>query len=120
MRIPDPIAFLKTLRPVLSQRLAASDLATASGTVELSLYTYGIALDYEAGAVTAVRKVAGVEDPTDVDGIGVAPDWFPASALGRWKATDLAKRVDDVLILRDHHLMNVLFPMRTSDVSGDF
>ena len=35
--------------------------------------------------------------PTDVDGIGVAPDWFPALALGRWKATELARRVDDVL-----------------------
>jgi hypothetical protein len=120
VRIPDPISFLETLRPVLSQRLAESDLAAERGTVEISLYTYGIALDYDAGAVTAVRKVGGVEDPTDVDGIGVAPDWFPALALGRWKATDLAKRADDVLILRDHHLMNVLFPYRTSDVSGDF
>ena len=120
VRIPDPIAFLELLRPVLSRRLAASDLAEAHGTVEISLYTFGIALDYEDGAVTAVRRVPGVEDPTDVDGIGVAPDWFPALALGRWKATDLAKRVDDVLVLRDHHLMNVLFPLRTSDVSGDF
>jgi predicted N-acetyltransferase YhbS len=120
VRIPDPIAFLELLQPVLSRRLAASDLAEGRGTVEISLYSYGIALDYEEGAVTGVRKVPGVEDPTDVDGIGVAPDWFPALALGRWKATDLAKRVDDVLILRDHHLMNVLFPYRTSDVSGDF
>jgi predicted N-acetyltransferase YhbS len=120
VRIPDPVGFLERLRPVLSQRLARSDLATAHGSVEISLYTYGIAIDYADGEVTAVRRVAGVEDPTDVDGIGVAPDWFPALVFGRCKATDLAKRVDDVLILRDHHLMNVLFPHRTSDVSGDF
>jgi len=120
VRIPEPVTFLDRLRPVLSRRLAASDLADAVGSVEISLYSSGIAIDYERGEVTGVRSVAGVEDPTDVDGIGVAPDWLPALVLGRWKATDLAKRVDDVLILRDHHLMNVLFPHRPSDVSGDF
>jgi predicted N-acetyltransferase YhbS len=120
VRIPDPIRFLDQLRPVLSERLAASDLADTAGSLEISLYHSGIAIDYAQGEVTAIRPIPGVEDPTDVDGIGVAPDWFPALVLGRWKATDLAKRVDDVLILRDHHLMNVLFPHRTSDVSGDF
>jgi predicted N-acetyltransferase YhbS len=119
-RIPDPIAFLEMLRPLLSARLAESDLADASGTLEISLYTTGIAIDFDAGSVAAVRSAAGVEDPTDTDGIGVAPDWFPALVLGRWKATELARRVDDVIIARDHHLMNVLFPQRTSDVAGDF
>lgn len=120
VRIPDPIGFLDRMRPLLSSRLAASDLADASGSVEISLYSSGIAIDYAAGEVSGIRPIRGVEDPTDVDGIGVAPDWFPALALGRWKATELAARVDDVLILRDHHVMNVLFPHRTSDVSGDF
>jgi hypothetical protein len=120
VRIADPLQFLETLRPVLSSRLAASELADARGSVEISLYTTGIAIDFDNGAVTAIREVPAVEDPTDVDGIGVAPDWFPALVFGRWKATDLAKRVDDVLILRDHKPMNVLFPFRPSDISGDF
>lgn len=120
VRIPDPIGFLDRLRPILSERLAGSDLADTAGSLEISLYHSGIAIDYAQGEVISIRPIPGVEDPTDVDGIGVAPDWFPALVLGRWKATDLAKRVDDVLILRDHHLMNVLFPQRSSDVSGDF
>lgn len=119
-RIPDPLAFVEFLRPLLSQRLTASDLAEACGTLEISLYSTGVALDYEAGSVTAIRVIPGVEDPTDHDSIGVAPDWFPALVLGRWGAKELARRVDDVIIARDHHLMNVLFPARAADVAGDF
>jgi predicted N-acetyltransferase YhbS len=119
-RIPDPIGFLEMLRPLLSARLAGSDLVDLAGTLEISLYNAGIAIDFIDGSVSSIRSIPGVEDPTDTDGIGVAPDWFPALVLGRWKATELARRVDDVIIARDHHLMNVLFPQRSSDVAGDF
>jgi len=120
VRIPDPVAFIELLRPILEERLGESELADASGSLEISLYTTGIAVDYEHGAVTGVRAIEGVEDPTDHDGIGVAPDWFPALALGRWGACELARRVDDVIILRDRKLMDVLFPQRASDVAADF
>jgi predicted N-acetyltransferase YhbS len=119
-RIPDAVAFLDVLRPVLSRRLAASQFADATGTLELSLYATGVAIDYEQGSVVAVRSIPGVEDPTDDLGIGVAPDWFPALVLGRWGASELAQRVDDVLILRDRELMDTLFPRLTTDVAGDF
>jgi hypothetical protein len=108
------------MRPILSQRLASSDFADASGTVEISMYTNGLALDYERGEVGPIRAIPGLEDPTDVDGIGVAPDWFPALVFGRWCATELAHRVDDVIVSRDRRLMDVLFPQRTADVAADF
>lgn len=119
-RIPDPVGMLERLRPLLAARLAASDLAGARGTLELSLYRTGVAVDYAGGEVGPIRVVPGVEDPTDHGGNGVAPDWFPALVLGRWGATELARRVDDVIVLRDHQLMDVFFPHRVSDVAADF
>jgi predicted N-acetyltransferase YhbS len=119
-RIADPVAFLRLVRPVLSARLAASDLASAEGTLELSFYDSGAAIDYGGGEVVDVRATAGEEDPTDTNGIGVAPDAFPALVLGRFGAKGLAERVDDVFIGRDRHLMNVLFPFRPSDIAADF
>jgi hypothetical protein len=119
-RIGDPAAFLRIVEPLLSARLIASDLADAHGTLEMSLYERGLALDYAAGAITAIRSIPGDEDPTDTGGIGVAPDAFPALVLGRWGAHGLAEHVDDVFIGRDRHLMNVLFPRRPSDVAADF
>jgi hypothetical protein len=119
-RIPDPLAFLEMIRPILSARLSGSDLSHASGTLEISLYASGLAIDYDRGTVGEIRTIPGVEDPTDHDGIGVAPDWFPALVLGRWGAAELAQRADDVIIARDRHLMNTLFPRRASDVAADF
>jgi hypothetical protein len=119
-RIADPLAFLERLRPLLSARLSESDQADDAGTLEISLYTRGLALDYDHGEVGEIRAIPAEEDPTDDDGIGVAPDWFPALVLGRWGAKELARRIDDVIIARDHRLMETLFPARPSDVAGDF
>jgi hypothetical protein len=120
VRVADPVGFLDSMRPILSQRLAGSDFADATGTVEISMYTNGLALDYDRGEVGPIRAIPGLEDPTDVDGIGVAPDWFPALVFGRWCATELADRVDDVIVSRDRRLMDVLFPERAADVAADF
>lgn len=119
-RIPDPLRFLELLRPVLSARLAASDLADSSGTLEISLYSRGLAIDYDRGTIGEIRSIPGVEDPIDDNGIGVAPDWFPALVLGRWGATELARRIDDVIVARDRRLMDALFPRQMSDVAADF
>jgi hypothetical protein len=119
-RIADPVGFLRLVQPLLSTRLEASDEADAEGTLDLSFYHRGAALDYAAGKVVDVRETAGEEDPTDTGGIGIAPDAFPALVLGRWGARGLEERVDDVYIGRDQHLMNVLFPRRPSDISADF
>jgi predicted N-acetyltransferase YhbS len=119
-RIADPVAFLRLVEPLLSARLSASDLADAEGTLALSFYADGAALDYASGSIVEVRRIPGEEDPTDTGGIGVAPDAFPALVLGRWGARGLEERVDDVFIGRDKHLMNVLFPRRPSDVAADF
>lgn len=119
-RVADPVALLQRLQPVLSARLAASPDAGRSGELAISLYTSGVRIAFEQGEVVGVDRAPAVEDPTTEQGVGVAPDWFPALVLGRWGATSLAERVDDVLLGRHRELMEVFFPRRPADVAGDF
>ena len=119
VRVPDPVALLDRLRPVLSSRLAASRYAGRDGELVLSLYDSGIALDLAHGEVVAVRSVPGIEDPFAAGGVGIAPDWFGALAFGRFGAIGLESRADDVTLGRPRGLMEVLFPKRPSDVVAD-
>jgi predicted N-acetyltransferase YhbS len=119
-RTPDPVGLLRALQPVLSARLGASEHdADRDGTLDVSLYNSGVAIDHEHGEVTEIRAVPGIEDPLEQFGVGVAPDWFGALVLGRWGASGLAERADDVLLGRHARLMDVLFPRLDSDVTSD-
>jgi predicted N-acetyltransferase YhbS len=120
VRIPDPVGFLRAIQPALTQRLSTSPFAGATGRVEISLYNEGVAIEYEAGAVTNIDAIAGLEDPFDQDECGVAPDWFPALALGRFGARELDRRIDDVSLGKHADLLEVLFPRIESDIVGDF
>jgi ribosomal protein S18 acetylase RimI-like enzyme len=118
-RIPDPLAMLEHLRPLLTERLRSSELATNRGELVISLYTTGVAIDYADGAIDAIRHVPPVEDPAEEGLVGVAPDWFGALVFGRFGARGLAERADDVLLGRHSQIMDVLFPKRPSDVAAD-
>lgn len=119
VRIPDAVAFLDHFRPLLSARLAASELRERDGTLVISLYHSSVELRYETGVVTSVTGAPGVEDPFESMGVGIAPDWFPALVLGRWGALELERRIDDVTLGRERALMATLFPARPSDVAAD-
>lgn len=119
VRVADEVALLTALEPVLSARIAASGLARDRGELLLSLYDRGVLLAWDGGRVTRIEAAAPDPDPFDKGGVGVAPDWFPALALGRWGASGLAARTDDT-ILGDHTaVMDVLFPPRPNDVVAD-
>jgi len=120
VRIADPVAFLEAIRPVLDARLAASTFADATGEVTISRYDLAVALAFEDGRITEIRAAERVEDPWEDGGCGVAPDWFPALALGRWGAAELARRVDDVFLGEHAALLEVLFPQISTDIVGDF
>jgi hypothetical protein len=119
-RVADPVALLQVLQPVLSARLAASPLADAEVVVTISTFADAVRLAYAGGAVTEVTRVPAVEDPWVEHECGVAPDWFPALALGRWGARELQDRVDDVGLGRHAELLGVLFPRRPADVATGF
>jgi predicted N-acetyltransferase YhbS len=120
VRVPDPLALLRHLQPLLSARLSASWLAGSSGEATVSLYTDAVRLSFERGEVTAIERVPPLEDPTEVNEAGVAPDWFPALVLGRFGAGELERRVDDVLLGRHRELLSILFPPLEADVYADF
>jgi predicted N-acetyltransferase YhbS len=120
VRMADPVALLEALRPILSERLAASSLAGERGELEISLYRNGVRFAYDNAAIGPIGPCPPVEDPLDGMRVGVPPDWFPALVLGRWGASGLTDRVDDVFLGRERTLMDVLFPRRPSDVAADF
>jgi predicted N-acetyltransferase YhbS len=115
VRVPDPIVLLDALRPVLSGRLVASAFAEEAGELVISLYTWSIRLAYANGDITEVAAAPGIEDPEDQGDVGVSPDELPALLLGRFGASGLARRVDDVLLGLHADLMDVLFPRLAND-----
>ncbi len=118
-RIPDPAALLDLLRPVLSERLAASPFAELSGSLAISLYGSGVVLRYEKGEVVEVSADPDPAlDPLDHGGVGVAPDLFPALVLGRYGAGALELRYDDVGLGDHRQLVDALFPKTVSDLIG--
>jgi len=118
VRVADPVGLLERLRPALSARLAASPFAADRGRLVLTLYTATVALDHDAGEVTAIRAVPLVEDPGEEhdDEIGVPPDLVATLLFGRHGARGLADRHDDVRLGARAGLAEVLFPRLRTDV----
>ncbi len=119
VRVPDEVALLRALEPVLSRRLATSGLVEDRGELLLSLYERGVRLAWDGGRLTVVEAAPPDPDPFDNGGVGVAPDWFPALVLGRWGASGLAARTDDTLLGDHAPVLDVLFPARPVDLSAD-
>jgi ribosomal protein S18 acetylase RimI-like enzyme len=118
VRVPDPQRLLAALVPVLDARLAASPWAHHRGEVVLSLYHHSLRLVFDTGRVVSVEPGPLSQDPSDDGNVGIAPDWFGAMTLGRFGASELERRVDDVILGRHRALMDVLFPHCRSDLLG--
>lgn len=116
-RVPDPVAFLDRLRPVLSRRLARSPFRHDRGELLLSLFTSAVALSYADGVVDEVRGVEVDEQP-GTEGVAVPPDLIATLLLGRHGARELARRHTDVTLGRCAGLMEVLFPRLRADILG--
>jgi hypothetical protein len=118
-RTPDELGLLRALEPVLSARLTSSGLARDRGEVVVSFYERAVRLAWSDGRLTAIEPAPADPEPFEHGGIGVAPDWFPALVLGRWGASELARRVDDVHLAGHSAVMDVLFPPRPNDLGAD-
>jgi hypothetical protein len=116
-RVPDARALLDAFRPVLSHRLATSPLAGEQGELPITLYREGLVLPYDHGVVGPIEAADALEDPGD-DTVAVAPDAFPALVLGRFGASALEARHDDVNLGNHRALADILFPPLTADLSG--
>jgi hypothetical protein len=118
VRVPDPVALVAAMVPVLDRRLREAGRQD-SGPLDLSLYEAGLRLELADGRITEVTAAPAIEDPFDHDDVGVAPDHLPALVLGRWGAAGLAARYDDVTLGRHADLLEVLFPRLHADVADD-
>ncbi|HRQ36285.1 MAG TPA: GNAT family N-acetyltransferase [Chloroflexota bacterium] len=117
VRVPDMVAFLTHIMPVLERRLAESVVAGHTGQLRLNFYHSQLALDWENGRLTTIAPY----QPKDFqDGHAFFPDQtFLQLLFGhrsleelRHSRVDCSARNPDVAVLLD-----VLFPRRPSWVS---
>ena len=117
-RIADPVKFLNAVRPELSRRLAASDLADTAGTGLLSLYSSSVHFSYADGELSDFARGGVEQAPISKGGSGVAPDQFVSLLVGHRGFSGLDALHVDVNVGRQRALMDVLFPPQTSDVQS--
>jgi hypothetical protein len=116
VRVPNPVALLDRIRPVLSARLGRSAFATSSGCLLLSTYAASILLTYDHGMVVNVEAGPPEQNPNAKGGAGVPPDLIATLLFGRYGASGLAARHDDVRLGRAAELMEALFPRLETDI----
>ena len=116
IRVPDVTALLEHLRPVLSARLAASDLAGASGEAVVSFFRHHVRMSYTDGAVGKVRPGGVMQSPGAAGGAGVAPDLAGSLLYGPYGIAGLAEHHPDVYPGRNETLMRTLFPPVRADL----
>ena len=116
VRVPDVTALLEHLRPVFAARLAASDLADASGEVVVSFFRHHVRMSYAGATVGTVRPAGVMQAPAVVGGAGVAPDLAGALVFGPHGISGLAERHPDVYPGPHKDLMRILFPPVRADL----
>lgn len=119
VRVPDPVALLDRLRPVLDARLASGAWSGWSGEAVLSLYERGIRMVVDDGRVAEVEEVAGHHDPTEAGQAACPPDLVATLIFGRYGALDLEGRADDVDLGRHRDLVATLFPAQVHDFATE-
>lgn len=116
IRVPDVTALLEHLRPVLSARLATSELARDSGEIVISFFRHHVRMAYANGLTGKVRAGGRMQAPASAGGAGVAPD-LPGSLLfGPDGIAGLAERHPDVYCGPSETLMRILFPPVHADL----
>ena len=116
VRVPDVTALLKHLRPVLSARLAASELAGDSGEAVVSFYRHHVRMSYANAAVGEVRPGGRMQAPGAAGGAGAAPDLAGPLLFGPHGIAGLAERHPDAYVGPNQMLMRTLFPPVRADL----
>jgi hypothetical protein len=113
VRVPDVVALLDHLRPVLSARLANHD---SEDDIIVSFFRHHVRLRRAGGAVTKVLAGGPMQGPASQGGAGVAPDLVPALLFGPHGIANLARWHADVYPGPKADLMRALFPPVNADL----
>jgi hypothetical protein len=110
VRVPDLLAALRAVTPVLEERVARSPLAGWTGDLHVDLYTSGIKLAFEEGRLLAIEPW---KRPADTLADASLPvDAFVHLLLGNRHLDELQRQIADVLVDTDAGALalDVLFP----------
>jgi hypothetical protein len=116
IRVPDVLAFLHHVQPVLEKRLACSHYAHYTGELHFDLYRTGLALRFEHGKVAAIEPWR-TSDYSDEASLGCPPLVFLQMLLGYRTISELNTFYPDAWVEDDVRLLvNTLFPAQHSTV----
>jgi GNAT superfamily N-acetyltransferase len=115
VRIPDPVALLTHLRPVLTARLEASCFSGYSGDVVISLYRSALRMTLERGRLAKVSHTPRAQSPVSQTVSFLPPDLMARVAFGPHGVLG-SEDHPDVNLGRQRALMGVLFPPVRVDV----
>ena len=114
VRVPDVVAVLRAVVPVLEARLATSPAIGWTGALHIDLYTGGILIRFDEGRITSIEHWSPPDDdrgsPADAR-LAVAE--FLHLLLGNRRIDDLQRATADCLLESDVGglLLDVLFPL---------
>ncbi|MFZ0323988.1 MAG: GNAT family N-acetyltransferase [Actinomycetes bacterium] len=114
VRIPDPVALMEDLRPVLSERLRLA-LPGAEGDALVSLWRSHLRFAYGPEGVGPMRAGGPFQSPVSAGGSGLPGDALPALLFG-CGAEGLEQRYADAHLGRQADLMTALFPPQEADL----
>jgi hypothetical protein len=113
VRVPDVIAFVRAVAPVLEQRVSASPAVAWTGTLRIDMYQGGLQLRFDEGRLAAVDTVNGPTDdrPGTVDARIRREDLLHL-LLGNRSIEQVEETTADCLVNTDIGalMLDVLFP----------
>jgi hypothetical protein len=115
IRVPDVADFLRTIAPVLEERLSQSVMVGYSGALKLNFYREGVKMAFDKGQITEIElwKFPGNENPS-----AKFPDLtFLHLLFGHCSYAELGAMYADCGGRHRHKLLlNALFPKHASAV----
>ncbi|MCL4486990.1 MAG: GNAT family N-acetyltransferase [Chloroflexi bacterium] len=115
LRVPDLVALLRRIIPVLEERLAKTALAGHSGEIKIDEYVRGTRIIFDRGKISAVEpweKVGSTEGNA-----GFPPFTFLQLVFGFRSLAELRASFPDVWASDEAAvLLDVLFPRRSSNL----
>ncbi len=113
VRVPDVVAFLRAIAPVLEARLADSPAVAWTGTLTVDMYQSGLQLRFDRGRLIAVEPWNGpADDPQGAVDASIRREEFLPLLLGNRSINELEATTPDCLLTTDAGalLLDVLFP----------